>query len=115
MTHTFVASRISGKGNAIFPDKLTIDDDKVTYYKGKIIGYDQSVIMRERIGSVTSPCTCSLVTSSLKAKAAKPFMQKVSHAPTPNGFWNYCHKLLLLRYFFVSFVNNKNLLYLCNL
>ena len=52
MTHTFVASRISGKGNAIFPDKLTIDDDKVTYYKGKIIGYDQSVIMRERIGSV---------------------------------------------------------------
>ena len=56
MTHTFVASRISGNGNAIFPDKLTIDDDKVTYYKGKIIGkiigYDQSVIMRERIGSV---------------------------------------------------------------
>ena len=51
MTYTFVASRISGNGNAIFPDKLIIDDDKVTYYKGKIIGYDQSVIMRERIGS----------------------------------------------------------------
>jgi len=51
MTQTFVASRISGNGNAIFPDKLTIDDDKVTYYKGKN-----------------------------------------SHAPTPNRFWNYCHK-----------------------
>ena len=53
MTYTFVASRISGNGNAVFPDKLIIDDDKVTYYKGKIIGYDQSVIMRERIGSVS--------------------------------------------------------------
>ena len=52
MTYTFAASRISGNGNAIFPDKIIIDDDKVTYYKGKIIGYDQSVIMRERIGSV---------------------------------------------------------------
>lgn len=53
MTYTFVASRISGNGNAVFPDKLIIDDDKVTYYKGKLIGYDQSVIMRERIGSVS--------------------------------------------------------------
>lgn len=53
MTYTFVASRISGNGNALFPNKLIIDDDKVTYYKGKLIGYDQSVIMRERIGSVS--------------------------------------------------------------
>ena len=53
MTYTFVASRISGNGNALFPDRLTIDDDKVTYYKGRIIGYDESVIMRERIGSVS--------------------------------------------------------------
>ena len=28
MTYTFVASRISGNGNAVFPDKLIIDDDK---------------------------------------------------------------------------------------
>ena len=53
MTYTFQASRISGNGNAVFPDKLIIDDDKVTYYKGKLIGYDESVIMRERIGSVS--------------------------------------------------------------
>jgi len=53
MKYTFIASRISGNGNALFPDKLIIEDDKVTYYKGKIIGYDQSVIMRERIGSVS--------------------------------------------------------------
>ena len=53
MEYTFQASRISGNGNAIFPDKLTIDDDKVTYYKGKLIGYEESVIMRERIGSVS--------------------------------------------------------------
>jgi hypothetical protein len=53
MTYKFIASRISGNGNAIFPDKLIIEDDKVTYYKGKLIGYDQSVIMRERIGSVS--------------------------------------------------------------
>ena len=53
MAYTFVASRISGNGNALFPDRLTIDDDKVTYYKGRIIGYDESVIMRERIGSVS--------------------------------------------------------------
>ncbi len=53
MKYVFQASRISGNGNAVFPDKLIIDDDKVTYYKGKLIGYDESVILRERIGSVS--------------------------------------------------------------
>ena len=53
MRYEFQASRISGNWNAVFPDKLIIEDDKVTYYKGKLIGYDQSVIMRERIGSVS--------------------------------------------------------------
>ena len=53
MRYEFQASRISGNGNAVFPDKLIIDDDKVTYYKGKLIGYDESVILRERIGSVS--------------------------------------------------------------
>ena len=53
MRYVFQASRISGDGNALFPDKLIIDDEKVTYYKGKLIGYDQSVIMREGIGSVS--------------------------------------------------------------
>ncbi len=53
MRYEFQASRISGNGNAVFPDKLIIDDDKVTYYKSKLIGYDESVILRERIGSVS--------------------------------------------------------------
>ena len=53
MRYTFQASRISGNGNAVFPDKLIIEDDKVIYYKGKLIGYEESVITRERIGSVS--------------------------------------------------------------
>ena len=87
MTYTFVASRISGNGNAVFPDKLIIDDDKVTYYKGKLIGYDQSVIMRERIGSLClSVNICFSAISSLRAKEVKLFMPKASPALTPNRY-----------------------------
>jgi len=53
MTHTFQASRISGNGNAVFPDKLIIDDNKVTYYKAHLIGHEETNIMRTNIGSVS--------------------------------------------------------------
>ena len=92
MTYTFVASRISGNGNALFPDKLTIDDDKVTYYKGKIIGYDQSVIMRERIGSVSLSQHLLFGDIVMRAKAARRFMQRALPVPMPNRFSNCCHK-----------------------
>ena len=32
--HHFTASRITGNGNAVFPDEIIIDDDIVTYRKG---------------------------------------------------------------------------------
>lgn len=53
MAHTFQASRISGNGNAVFPDKLIIDDTKVTYYKAHLIGHEETNIMRTNIGSVS--------------------------------------------------------------
>lgn len=49
---TFVASRISNKGNTIFPDKLEIDVDKVVYYKGTLIGYRSTIIVLSHIASL---------------------------------------------------------------
>lgn len=52
MKYEFKASRIT-KGNFFFPDKLEIDDEKVTFYKRKFIGHDTTVIQRGGIGSVS--------------------------------------------------------------
>lgn len=49
---TFVASRLSGNDNSIFPDRLEIDAVNVTYYKGTVIGYRSTVISRANIASV---------------------------------------------------------------
>lgn len=49
---TFVASRLSGNDNSIFPDKLEIDAVNVIYYKGTVIGYRSTVITRANIASV---------------------------------------------------------------
>jgi len=51
MEQSFKASRIT-KGNLFFPDTLKIDDTKVVFYKGHIIGHDEVVIQREGIGCV---------------------------------------------------------------
>ena len=49
---TFVASRLSGNDNSLFPDKLEIDAVNVTYYKGTVIGYRSTIIARVNIASV---------------------------------------------------------------
>ena len=49
---SFIASRISSGENAIFPDKIEIDKNKVTYYKGTVVGYRSTVIQRRKIASV---------------------------------------------------------------
>lgn len=53
MAHHFTACRISGDGNAIFPDELIIGNDSVVYRKGKIIGYKESRIRFSSLGSVS--------------------------------------------------------------
>lgn len=35
---TFIASRISADHNVLFPDRIDIEDDRVVYYKGALIG-----------------------------------------------------------------------------
>lgn len=52
MPYKFSASHITG-GNVVFPDKLEIDDEKVTFYKARLIGYATTVIQRSSIGSVS--------------------------------------------------------------
>lgn len=52
-TYRFSAVRISRSDNIIFPDRLIIDDEKVVFYKGKLIGYDSTTIVRENIGGVS--------------------------------------------------------------
>lgn len=51
---SFVASRISGNDNAVFPDRIEIDDNNgsVTFFKGTIIGYRSTFIARANIASV---------------------------------------------------------------
>ena len=52
MSYQFKASHITS-GNMLFPDKLEIDDEKVTFYKAKLIGHGSTVIQRSAIGSVS--------------------------------------------------------------
>ena len=52
MSYQFKASHITS-GNMLFPDKLEIDDEKVTFYKAKLIGHESTVIQRSAIGSVS--------------------------------------------------------------
>lgn len=51
---TYVACRISGNDNIVFPDRLEIDDDSgnVTYFKGTIVGYRSTFIARANVASV---------------------------------------------------------------
>ena len=51
--YTFTASRVSGDGNAVFPDEIIIDDEEetVTHRKPKIIGCKETQI---RIGAIAS-------------------------------------------------------------
>lgn len=52
-SHRFSAVRISRSDNIVFPDRLIVDDEKVVFYKGKLIGYDSTTIVRENIGGVS--------------------------------------------------------------
>lgn len=49
---SFIASRWSEDDNAVFPDRLEIDDEKVLFFKGNLIDYNKSIIERSRIASV---------------------------------------------------------------
>lgn len=53
--YEFEASRVSGDGNAVFPDKLIIDDDDeaVIYRKPKLIGSKETKIRFGAIASVS--------------------------------------------------------------
>jgi len=48
----FTANRISGKKNALFPDRITVNSRNVIYEKGEIIGHKRLLISRENISSV---------------------------------------------------------------
>ncbi len=53
MYYEFTACRVSGDGNAMFPDRLIITDDCVIYRKGRVIGYKEITIKLNSIGSVS--------------------------------------------------------------
>ena len=44
MYYHYTACRVSGDGNAVFPDEIIIEDDCVTYRKGQIVGYKETKI-----------------------------------------------------------------------
>ena len=48
MAYEFTASRVSGDGNAVFPDKLIITDEFVIYRKSRVIGYKETKIRLSR-------------------------------------------------------------------
>lgn len=51
---TYVASRISGNDNTVFPDRLEIDDNtgNITIFKGTLVGYRQTFLARDNVASV---------------------------------------------------------------
>ena len=53
MAYKFTASRVSGDGNAVFPDKLIITDEFVIYRKSRVIGYKETKIRMSAVGSVS--------------------------------------------------------------
>lgn len=53
MPYEFTASRVSGDGNAVFPDEIIIDDDCVTYRKPRVIGSKEIKVRYKAIGSVS--------------------------------------------------------------
>lgn len=53
MAYKFTASRVSGDGNAVFPDKLIITDEFVIYRKSRVIGYKETKIRLSSVGSVS--------------------------------------------------------------
>ena len=53
MAYKFTASRVSGDGNAVFPDKLIITDEYVIYRKARVIGYKETKIRLSAVGSVS--------------------------------------------------------------
>lgn len=70
MSYKFSASHITG-GNVVFPDKLEIDDEKVTFYKARLVGYATTVIQRSSIGSARSKRDYSSLTSSSRPMVDK--------------------------------------------
>ena len=53
MAYEFTASRVSGDGNAVFPDKLIITYEYVIYRKSRVIGYKETKIRLSSVGSVS--------------------------------------------------------------
>ncbi len=55
MKHYFTACRVSGDGNAVFPDEIIIDDEEevLIYRKPRLIGSKESRIRFGAIGSVS--------------------------------------------------------------
>lgn len=53
MAYEYTASRVSGDGNAVFPDKLIITDEYVIYRKSRVIGYKETKIRLSSVGSVS--------------------------------------------------------------
>ena len=55
MTYKFTTCRVSGDGNAVFPDEIIIDDEEevVTFRKPHLIGCKESRVRVGARGSVT--------------------------------------------------------------
>lgn len=49
---TFTANRISANHNLLFPDRIDVDEDRVTYYKGALVGYQTTIVHIASISSV---------------------------------------------------------------
>ncbi|MDR2410774.1 MAG: hypothetical protein LBE13_22050 [Bacteroidales bacterium] len=48
----YTADRLSSD-NALFPNRLEIDVDNITYYKGYVFGYQSKIIARTNVASIS--------------------------------------------------------------
>lgn len=78
---TYEASRISGNDNAVFPDRIEIDDDNrnITFYKGTIVGYRQTFIARDNVASIRMASGLMFADVIIESTGGKEVRA--------NGFW----------------------------
>ena len=53
MAYHFTACRVTGNGNAVFPDQIIIHDDYLTYRKGQVVGYKETKVSLASVGCVS--------------------------------------------------------------
>ncbi len=68
---TYIASRISNKGNILFPDKIIFCESYIEYYKASLIGYDKIIVNFNNIASYNFDVGLLFVDINIETKGGR--------------------------------------------